>query len=266
MIKVKKENAEIIYEMSNKAYHATDAIGSHTVVAFGRSAAHAVVPTDEPTRAMEFGSACHKWILEEADFYEEFAIPTLSLRSKAGKELAAELNAKELTVISEPDFELIKEMKAALTPESEAYLNGAEREISIFWDRDGVPCKCRPDSLVFASKDESGVPWHSVVDYKTAADASPYGFKNAILRYGYDQQAAWYNDGVTAAGYNVREFVFVVQEKKPPYVNMVYILSWPSILKAQEKNKKAVEIFSEYQRTKIAKPFNGDNVIEIDVV
>ena len=266
MIKVKKENAEIIYDMSNKAYHATDAIGSHTVIDFGRSAAHAVVPLDEPTRAMEFGSACHKRSLEQEDFYEEFAIPTLSLRSKAGKELAAELNAKDLTVISEPDFDLIKEMKEALTPESEAYLSGAERELSIFWKREELPCKCRPDSLVFAGKDESGVSWHSVVDYKTAADAAPHGFKSAILRYGYDQQASWYSDGVAAAGYNVREFVFVVQEKKPPYVNMVYKLSGPSILKAQDKNEEAVEILLDYQRTKIAKPFNSDNVMEIDVV
>jgi hypothetical protein len=47
---------------------------------------------------------------------------------------------------------------------------------------------------------------------------------------------------------------------------MVYKLSWPSILKAQEKNEKAVEILLDYQRTKIAKPFNSDNVMEIDVV
>ena len=84
MIKVKKENAEVFYDMSNKAYHATDAIGSHTVIDFGRSAAHAVVPLDEPTKAMEFGSACHKWILEQEDFYEEFAIPTLSWKRISG--------------------------------------------------------------------------------------------------------------------------------------------------------------------------------------
>ena len=127
-----KTNVEIIYSMTNKAYHATEAIGSHTAINFGKSALHATAPPEDPTRAMEFGSACHKWILEEDDFYNEFAIPTLSLRSNAGKEMKRELEAKDLVIISEPDFDLIKEMKNALNREAKAYLDGKDKEVSIF--------------------------------------------------------------------------------------------------------------------------------------
>jgi hypothetical protein len=256
-----KTNVEIIYSMTNKAYHATEAIGSHTAINFGKSALHATAPPEDPTRAMEFGSACHKWILEEDDFYNEFAIPTLSLRSNAGKEMKRELEAKDLVIISEPDFDLIKEMKNALNREAKAYLDGKEKEVSIFWrDSNGLSRKCRPDSILSAGSDKV-----TVVDYKTAADASPDGFKNAVVRYAYDQQAAWYVDGMLAAGYDVQEFAFVVQEKKPPYANMVYKLSWRSIENARAKNENAMKIILDYQQTGVAEPFNGAVVREIEV-
>jgi hypothetical protein len=258
---IKKTNVEIVYGMTNKAYHATEAIGSHTAINFGRSALHATAPPEDPTRAMEFGSACHKWILEEDDFYDEFAIPTLSLRSNAGKEMKRELQAQDLVIISQPDFDKIQEMKNALNRETKAYLDGREKEVSIFWqDPNGLSRKCRPDSILSAG--DSKV---TGVDYKTAADASPEGFKNAIMRYAYDQQAAWYVDGMLAADYDVEEFVFVVQEKKPPYANMVYKLNWRSIENAREKNNHAMKIILDYQQTGVAEPFNGAVVREIEV-
>ena len=258
---IKKTNVEIVYGMTNKAYHATEAIGSHTAINFGRSALHATAPPEDPTSAMAFGSACHKWILEEDDFYNEFAIPTLSLRSNAGKEMKRELQDQDLVIISEPDFDKIKAMKNALNRETKAYLDGREKEVSIFWqDPNGLSRKCRPDSILSAGDGKI-----TGVDYKTAADASPDGFKNAVVRYAYDQQAAWYVDGMLAADYVVEEFVFVVQEKKPPYANMVYKLDWGSIKNARVKNDHAMKIILNYQQTGIAEPFNGAVVREIKV-
>ena len=72
-----KTRVEIIYGMTNKAYHAPEAIGSPTAVNFGKSALHATAPPEDPTSAMEFGSACHKWILEEDDFYDNLDLETV---------------------------------------------------------------------------------------------------------------------------------------------------------------------------------------------
>ena len=38
-------------------------------------------------------------------------------------------------------------------------------------------------------------------------------FAGSVRKYGYDIQAAWYKRGMEKAGFKVREFVFVAQEK-----------------------------------------------------
>lgn len=62
-----------------------------------------------------------------------------------------------------------------------------------------------------------------VADYKTAADASSAGFSRSAASYGYHMQDAWYGAGVrSVSGRDDVAFVFVVQEKDPPFlVNVV---------------------------------------------
>src|SRR5690606_21297211 len=57
------------------------------------------------------------------------------------------------------------------------------------------------------------------VDYKTTESASPDALQRAVHTYGYYMQAAWYLDGIRALGLDDQpEFVFLAQEKRPPYV------------------------------------------------
>jgi exodeoxyribonuclease VIII len=90
-------------------------------------------------------------------------------------------------------------------------------EQSIFWDVDGIACRCRPDAVT-----ERGV----IVDLKTTRDASPDGFAKSIAQYRYHVQAAFYSDGYkTAFGEAPRGFVFIAVETDPPYLVAVYVAS-----------------------------------------
>jgi exodeoxyribonuclease VIII len=90
-------------------------------------------------------------------------------------------------------------------------------EQSIFWDADGIACRCRPDAVT-----ERGV----ILDLKTTRDASPEGFAKSIAQYRYHVQAAFYSDGYKAAfGEAPRGFVFIAVETEPPYLVAVYVAS-----------------------------------------
>jgi hypothetical protein len=96
------------------------------------------------------------------------------------------------------------------TPFVSKLING-EHEISYFWvDEDtGLECKCRPDSINHKLK--------IVVDYKTCDNAETEHFMKQAIRLGYDLQAYMYQKGIKE---NIGEeylFVFIAQEKKPPY-------------------------------------------------
>jgi hypothetical protein len=65
-----------------------------------------------------------------------------------------------------------------------------------------------------------------IVDYKTAESAHPGTFARSAGAYGYDVQQAHYEDGYHALfGRPVALFLFVVQEKEPPYLVSVVRLA-----------------------------------------
>ena len=190
---------------------------------------YAVQHPIEPTPAMQFGSATHKYILEPDGFSEEYAVVPegIDRRTKAGKEMWDEFCAKTAgkTVISAEDFKTIQEMRNALVdnPIARKLICGkGKTEIPFFWkDKDTSEiCKVKLDRLI--RMDRRFV----VVDYKTALSAQTDQFCHSMIKLGYHLQAAMYTEGVMKAKklkYRP-DFIFVVQEKKEPYsVNVIYV-------------------------------------------
>lgn len=105
----------------------------------------------------------------------------------------------------------------------------------------GVMCRVRIDWL----PEVSGGRWLAV-DYKTCGDASPTGFAESMGKYGYHQQAAFYSDALLWLGLcDDVQFVFVAQEKEPPYLVSVHpvgprALEWGRLL-----NRKARDIYRD---------------------
>lgn len=85
-----------------------------------------------------------------------------------------------------------------------------------------------------------------LVDYKTTSDASDDGIRSSVARYGYHQQAAWYCAGVRALGLSDDPaFLFIFQEKEPPYLARVVELDRPAMEYGEQRNRRALEIYRE---------------------
>lgn len=98
-----------------------------------------------------------------------------------------------------------------------ALLTNGKPEQSAFWrdERTGVWRRARFDWLPGRTT-ASGVL--VLVDYKTARSADERDFAKAMADYGYHMQADAYCEAARALGINDRPaFVFLVQEKEPPY-------------------------------------------------
>ena len=214
--------------MSQKAYREAEGISRSELYAIKKSPLHFKYQQDNPkedTKALKFGRAVHKYILENDDFYNEYVVePVFDKRTKAGKEayqlFLAEACDKE--TISEDDLSVIKDMYAAVQahPLAVALLTG-EHEKDFFWTDDvtGEKCKCRPDCLT----ELDGKKY--IVDYKSTDSCEDGHFERACRKYGYKFQAGMYREGVFQNTFEDYGFAFVAQEKTAPYAVRVYICS-----------------------------------------
>jgi hypothetical protein len=88
----------------------------------------------------------------------------------------------------------------ASNKEAASLLRYAETERSVLWEMDGIKCKARVDAIKHGR----------VIELKTTR--SIVGFRNAVRRYHYDAQLAWYCDAI---GFDMA--AIIVAETQPPY-------------------------------------------------
>lgn len=180
------------------------------------------------TPAFIFGAAAHKLMLDPETWGEEFAVaPIIDRRTKEGKSQYAEWLDKVVgrEIISAEDYDTIQDMMSVAKgiPFVKKLLAG-EKETPLFWTDEltGEPCKARLDCVTMIA----GKP--VIVDYKTTNDASTDGFMRSAVKYGYTFQAGMYLEGFCQTTYHKSIlsllgseqcplFVFIVQEKTPPY-------------------------------------------------
>ena len=205
--------------ISNKEYREREGISSTELKKIMKSPMHYRHWKDNPeesdTLPLLLGRASHKYVLETYDFYNEFAVaPFCDRRTKEGKAqwlLFCDQNEGK-DIITQEQFEQIDAMRKAMlsTPFVSKLING-DHEISYFWtDEDtGLKCKVRPDSINHKLK--------IIVDYKTCDNAETEHFMRQAIKLGYDLQAYMYQQGVKENLGEEYLFVFIAQEKKPPY-------------------------------------------------
>ena len=186
-------------------------------------------PEEEKSPALVFGSACHKWVLEKDDFGNEYAVAPegINRRTKEGKEawerFCDENAGKE--IISREDYETMAGMREVLMkhPLAKKLLTGkGQTEVPLFWtDREtGEKCKVKCDRIVTYRRRKY------IIDYKTTAAADTFRFNSSIWKYGYFFQAGMYAEAlkVVKRAKKYPGFLFVAQEKKPPYsVNVIEV-------------------------------------------
>jgi hypothetical protein len=152
---------------------------------------HRVETPNDPTAAMQLGTAAHTAILEPHRYTTEYAVFTGERRAGKAWDAFCDANAGRM-ILKQGEFEAALRMRDAVRadPLAMRYLKRGDAEVTIVW-RDpttGILCKGRLDWL------STSVP-DVYLEIKTARDVSPWAFQSAYARMQYHLQAAFYSDG-----------------------------------------------------------------------
>ncbi|MEU8920030.1 PD-(D/E)XK nuclease-like domain-containing protein [Kitasatospora sp. NPDC048545] len=245
-----------VYDITAEAYHADRSslsstgarkILNSTPAKFKYELDH----PDPPKKAFDIGTAAHRLIL--GDGPDLVLVDHLVWNTKQAKAEVAEAREAGAVPLKRDEWEQVHAMAAALRrhPLAAALFDPdfGKPEQSLFWTDKvtGVPCRARLDWLDNARGGRLLLP-----DLKTANDASTAKFERSVLDFRYDQQADFYMDAVLQLELaDDVSFVFVVQEKQPPYLVNVIELATPWLLMAADRNKRAREIYAECTATGI---------------
>lgn len=239
--------------MTNKEYRAHEGVSrSELFTILSKTPLHykyAKENPTEPTNALIFGSAAHKYILEKNEFFDEYAVaPICDRRTKEGKEIYNKFitESEGKVVITNEDYEKILAMAKAIdeSPVAREFLSG-ECEQSFFWtDSDtGEPCKVRPDCLVTVSGRKY------IVDYKTTDSCADGHFEKSAKKYGYQMQSGMYREGLFENTFEDYGFVFVAQEKTAPYAVRIYKCAEDFMQEGYTQFREALGIYHECKKS-----------------
>jgi hypothetical protein len=198
---------------------------------------YALTARRESSATFDLGSAVHARVLGVGWGIEELEFD--SFRSKAAQEARDAAREAGLIPMLSKDLEQVHAMTEATLAHPTArvlFEEASGREVSVFSEVDGVPVRCRFDAL--GDPRDGG---RIAVDLKTTLDASPGGFTRSVASYGYDVQAAHYEDTLEADGEERPRMVFICVEKAAPHLVAVHRLSalWEQMgaVKAQESRR-----------------------------
>jgi hypothetical protein len=248
-----------VYELSHAEYHADPVPGGSLSSTGARRLLPPSCPAkfdyarrhpEEPKLEFDLGNAAHDAVLGGGP--EVVVVDAANWRKKADQEAAADARARGAVPILRDQWTEVLNMRDALMahPFAGKLFDAGTAEASLFWldEPSGVTRRARLDWLPETRRGRMIIP-----DLKTAISANPDDFARQAANFGYHQQGAWYRDGVRAldlAGDDA-VFVFVVQEKTPPYVVSVVQLDAAAMRIGAALNRKAIDIYADCDRTGI---------------
>lgn len=194
------------------------------------------------TPCMLQGSICHKWLLEEDKFFNEYIIaPELNRNTKEYK-VWKEQQTK--TIISQENLDVAKAMCLAIKDSQtlRTLINAIDyKEVSIFAKDEKLHFKARPDAVI--------VDQEIIIDYKTVSNEiinPDYYRKVCIYDYGYHVQAAHYLR-LCKQAFNLKnpKMIHIVQSKVAPYLCRAFEMSEDLIYFGQEQLEIALNLFEK---------------------
>jgi hypothetical protein len=248
-----------IYQMTAEEYHADPVPGG----SLSSSGARRLLPPSCPAKfryeqdhgqehraVFDFGQAAHMYVLGEGP--EIVVVDAPDWRGKSAQQQRREARDRGAVPLLTAEHDRIKAMAAALRehPVARALFDpdrGRPEQTLIWRDRrTGVMRRARLDWLP-----DPGTGRLIIPDYKTCASAEPAALARAVATYGYHQQDDWYRAGARALDLcdEAAAFVFVCQEKTPPYVVTVVELDAATRRLGAARNRRAIDIYAECQRT-----------------
>ena len=243
-------------DLSNTDYHADktslSSSGARKILA-PSTPAHFRYEQDNPqpaTKTFDYGNAAHKRVLGNGP--ELVVIEHDTWNTKAAKAEVAEARERGAIPLKQHEMDMINGMADAIRrhPLASALLDPAygAPEQSGFWidEPTGIRRRVRFDWLPSIQEGRLIIP-----DYKTAADASDDAMQRDIAKYGYNQQADWYEEAARALGLGGQdaELLLIVQEKKAPFLINVIGIEFGSRIIGGAKNRAAINTFAECMST-----------------
>lgn len=243
-------------DLSNEAYHADK-------TSLSSSGARKLLPPScpakfryeqdnppAPTKTFDYGNAAHKTVLGNGP--KLILVDHDAWTTKEAKAEVADARAQGGIPLKRHEMQMVKDMAEAIRrhPLAAALLDPAygAPEQSGFWidEPSGIRCRVRFDWLPSIQGGRLIIP-----DYKTTTDASDEAMQKDIAKYGYNQQADWYETGSRALGLGDQnaELLLIAQEKKAPYLVNVIGIEFGSRVIAGAKNRRAIETFAECMST-----------------
>jgi PDDEXK-like domain of unknown function (DUF3799) len=218
-----------------------------------------------PKRHFDLGHAAHTLVLGAGPPIA--AVDAADWRTAKAKELAAEAREAGAVPLLAAEYAVVQAMAAALRAHPTASLmldpECGSPEQSLFWKdrRTGQWLRARLDFLR-----TPGVGRMVVPDYKTAACAAHDKVQRSLYDHRYYMQAPWYLDGLQTLGLAGDDaiFVFVVQEKTPPYLVNVVQPDDPAMAIGRLDNRSAVDLYVECASTD-RWPGYGDDITPISL-
>lgn len=249
--------AGVYFDVPHAAYHADPVPGG----SLSHSGARKLMPPSTPARfhyerqhpaassdAMEYGSYAHSIVLGTGQ--DITVVDAGDWKSAKAQQARNAARAAGGVALLRKQHDLVLEMAAAIEsdPRAMALLKppGAAHEASLFWKDEptGPMLRTRLDVLP-----KSAPGRMLVADYKTADSADDEAFGKSAANYGYDTQAAWTLDAIRALNLaDDAAFLFVVQEKKPPYLVNVVQLTESDLMIGRKRNRDAVNLYARCVR------------------
>lgn len=201
--------------------------------------------------AFDFGKAAHQVVLGDADD-RLVVIDAGNWRTKSAQDQRDAAREAGLTPVLVTQMMVVTAMADAIlaNPTAAALLRAAsgKPERSLFWQdpETSVWCRARVDWFRHPVEGQRFL----LVDYKTCASADEDDFSKSTANYGYFQQDDFYCRGVKTLGIDADPaFLFVAQEKEPPYLVNVIQLDETAKVIGMNQNRAAIHTYQECKRT-----------------
>jgi PDDEXK-like uncharacterized protein DUF3799 len=256
-----------VYDMSDEAYHADPVAGGSLSASGAKRLLECPAKFDwdrrhhaRHTDVFDFGHAAHKLVLGAGAELAVVDAKDWSTKAAKAAKAAAHAAGKIPILVGQHETALAMETTVRQHPLASVLLKpgSGEPEKTLVWRDDEYSIFCRA-KLDWLRRPQAGQR-RLIVDYKTATSAERERFRRAVANYGYHIQDAWYRNGVESLGLapDGAAFVFVVQEKTPPYIVELYQLDVDFQAKGWAKCVAARERFRDCQEAGVWPGYDND--------
>lgn len=204
----------------------------------------------ENGKHLDIGTALHLAALEP----ERLRLRTVIVeaddwRTKDARDRRDDVYFAGLVPLLTKDAALVDRLANAIRDNKHAreLLDGAETEVSYFWNASGIRCKARADVVCRDGR---------MADLKTSANASPDFFRRQAFNAGHFFRDPFYRDGwEIAAGQRVPEYWFIVVGREEPHIVTTCRLDDRAIEWGRLKIGRAMALFRHCRKAGVWPPY-----------